>query len=136
MKKIILGLAVICLSFLFAQAPRYGGVLVYGKSGDAVSLGPARATDSESFSAINAIYDNLVQFKYGTTKIVPALAKSWKISKDGLGYTFYLRKGVHFSKTNYYQKGPELTSVDVVFSLKRQFDKSNPYNKIGGTFSY
>jgi len=136
MKKLVLVLTICCLSFLFAQTPRYGGVLVFGRSGDSVSLDPAHALDTESFPAISAVYDGLVQFKYGTTKIIPALAKSWKISKDGLRYTFYLRKGVHFSKTSYYPKSPELTSADVVFSFKRQFDKNNPYHKIGGAFKY
>src|SRR5262249_49270717 len=42
----------------------------------------------------------------------PDLAKSWKISEDGLMYTFYLREGVKF------HDGAPLTAEDVVASFK------------------
>jgi len=99
-------------------------------------MDPSHATDGESFYAASAIYDNLVQFKYGSTEIEPALATSWDISKDGLEYVFHLRKGVYFSKTKFFKAKSEFTSADVVFSLKRQFDANHPYNKTGGAFKY
>lgn len=99
-------------------------------------MDPSHATDGESFYAASAVYDNLVQFKYGTTEIEPGLAESWTISEDGLEYTFKLRKGVKFAKTKYFKKDSEFTSRDVVFSLKRQFDENHPYNKVGGAFKY
>jgi len=43
----------------------------------------------------------------------PMLADSWRTSKDGLEWTFTLRKGVRF------HNGKEMTSEDVVASLKR-----------------
>lgn len=136
MKKILLAIFVLLSSIAFAKTPNVGGTLVFGRSGDSTSMDPSHATDGESFYAASAVYDNLVQFKYGTTEIEPALATSWEISEDGLEYTFKLRKGVHFSKTKFFKQSPEFTSKDVVFSLKRQFDKSHPYNKIGGAFKY
>jgi peptide/nickel transport system substrate-binding protein len=43
----------------------------------------------------------------------PMLADSWKTSRDGLQWTFILRRGVRF------HNGKEMTSEDVVASLKR-----------------
>jgi len=48
-----------------------------------------------------------------TGAILPALAKSWKISKDGLTYTFKLHTGVK------YHDGTTFDSADVKFSLDR-----------------
>lgn len=135
MKKLLLAVLLLITSVAFA-APQYGGTLVFGRSGDSTSMDPSHATDGESFYAASAVYDNLVQFKYGSTEIEPGLAKSWSISKDGLTYTFNLRKGVKFNKTKFFKKDSEFTSKDVVFSLKRQFDTNHPYNKVGGAFKY
>ncbi|PLT35833.1 ABC transporter substrate-binding protein [Bacillus sp. V5-8f] len=73
-----------------------GGVLIYGKGGDAVSLDPAIVTDGESFIVTEQIFETLVDFEKDSTEIVPALAEKWDISPDGLKYTFHLREGVKF----------------------------------------
>lgn len=136
MKKIISAICLFATTVSFAQTPQEGGVLVFGRGGDSVSLDPAHATDGESFYVSEAVYDKLAMFKYGSTEIEPGLAESWDISDDGLEYIFHLRKGVHFAPTKFYRESPEFTSADVVFSLKRQFDENNPYNKVGGAFRY
>jgi ABC-type transport system substrate-binding protein len=135
MKKIFFVILLLIANIAFA-APQYGGTLVFGRGGDSSTIDPAHATDGESFYASTQVYDNLVQFKYGTTQIEPALASSWDISKDGLEYTFHLRKGIYFHTTNFFKKKVELSADDVVFSLKRQFDPKNPYNKVGGAYEY
>jgi len=135
MRKLLITALLLMTTLVFA-APKYGGVLVFGRSGDSVGLDPAHVTDGESFYASKQVYDTLVQFKIGTTILEPALATSWDVSKDGLEYVFHLRKGVYFHPTKFYKKRNEFTADDVVFSLKRQYDKNNPYNKIGGTYKY
>ncbi len=135
MKKILV-ISLLFFTTLMYAAPKYGGTLVFGRSGDSVSIDPAHVTDGESFYASTQVYDTLVQFKLGTTKIEPALATSWDISKDGLEYVFHLRKGVYFHPTKYFKKRVEFTADDVVFSLGRQYDKNNPYNKLGGSYQY
>jgi len=62
------------------------------------------------------IYENLVELNTDNT-IGPQLAESWKISDDGLTYTFNLRKGVQWHKGY-----GEFTSADVKFTLERQTD--------------
>ena len=56
-------------------------------------------------------------------KIVPSLATSWTISKDGLSYRFKLKPGVKF------HNGKPMTAADVVASLARVRDAKtgSPY---------
>lgn len=135
MKKLLLA-ALLLITTLVSAAPQYGGTLVFGRGGDSSTIDPAHATDGESFYASTQVYDNLVQFKYGTTEIEPGLASSWEVSADGLEYVFHLRKGVYFHTTKFFKQKSEFTADDVVFSLKRQFDKTNPYNTVGGSYEY
>lgn len=137
MRKIVVLIFLVLLFTYNSRAEnKYGGTLVFGKAADAVTMDPAHATDGETFNATVQIYDRLVHFKYGSTDIEPGLAESWKISKDGLEYVFYLRKGVTFHKTPYFKRDVEFTADDVVFSIKRQFDSTNPYYRVGGPFEY
>ncbi len=52
------------------------------------------------------------------TKVVPALATSWTVSKDGLTYTFKLRQGVKF------QDGTDFNAEAVKFNVERALDPS------------
>ncbi|HSB04890.1 MAG TPA: ABC transporter substrate-binding protein [Thermodesulfobacteriota bacterium] len=79
------------------------------------TLDPAVAVDIYSVTVLQQIFDGLVQFDKDLN-IIPCLAKSWKISPDGLTYTFYLRQGVKF------HHGRELTAKDVAYSLTRILD--------------
>jgi ABC-type transport system substrate-binding protein len=135
MKKILI-LALLLITTSVLATPNYGGTMVFGRSGDSSSLDPAHATDGESFYATKQVYDTLVQFKNGTTTMVAGLSTSWDVSEDGLIYTFNLRHGVYFHPTKFYKKRNEFTADDVVFSLKRQYDKKHPFNKIGGSYKY
>jgi len=53
--------------------------------------------------------------------VVPGLAEKWKISTDGLQYTFWLRKGVKF------HNGRELTTEDVKWTIESFLDPKNGY---------
>ena len=55
----------------------------------------------------------------------PGLAESWTISKDGLRYTFKLRKGVSF------HDGTPFNAEAVKFSIERQINPEHPANKLG-----
>ncbi len=78
-------------------------------------LDPARINDIYSRSVALQIFDGLVQFDQ-TLTITPALAQFWKASRDGLTWTFKLRKGVKF------HHGREFTADDVVYSFARILD--------------
>lgn len=79
------------------------------------------------------VYNRLVEFERGTTKLVPALATDWQISDDNLEYTFHLRKGVKFQTTRFFTPTREFNADDVIFSFERQWKKDNPwYNYLAG----
>ena len=82
---------------------------------DPVTLDPARISDVYSRSVAHQIFDGLVQFDQ-TLTIMPALAEFWRASRDGLTWTFTLRKGVKF------HHGREVTADDVVYSFTRLLD--------------
>lgn len=79
------------------------------------TLDPALSSDIYSVTVIQQLFDGLVQFDKNLN-IIPAIAKSWKISPDGLTYTFYLREGVKF------HNGREVTAEDFVYSMTRIID--------------
>lgn len=79
---------------------------------DPTTLDPALMTDVKSGKLSALLYDTLLQYNENLT-LHPALARSWKISKDGKIYTFFLRKNMRF------QDGIPLTAEDIVFSLER-----------------
>jgi peptide/nickel transport system substrate-binding protein len=81
---------------------------------------------------MSPIYNQLVEYKPGSTDIQPGLADSWKISKDGLTYTFHLRRGIKF------HDGTPFNADAVVKWLDRLLNKENPnfYAKRPGTDSY
>jgi peptide/nickel transport system substrate-binding protein len=82
---------------------------------DPKTLDPARISDIYSLSVSQQIFDGLVQFDQ-TLAIKPALAEFWRASRDGLTWTFDLRKGAKF------HHGREVTADDVVYSLTRLVD--------------
>ena len=59
------------------------------------TLDPALSTDIYAVTLIQQIFDGLVQFDQ-SLNIIPAIATSWKVSRDKLTYTFTLRKDARF----------------------------------------
>ena len=105
---------------------------VYCAEASPSNFNPQLATDGTTNNATAAIFNKLVDFKYGETTIVPDLAESWTISSDQLKYTFKLRRGVHFHTTDYFKPTRTLNADDVLFSVNRQRMESHPYYKVGG----
>jgi peptide/nickel transport system substrate-binding protein len=95
--------------------PVHGGTLVYERQAETQTLDPIHIVNANGdIFAYNLIYSGLVRSDpSGSTKIEPALAQRWTISKDGRTYTFYLRPGVKFSN------GQPVTAEDVKWSLDR-----------------
>ncbi len=78
-----------------ATQPQSGGTLVYGAGADPDSLDPAN-TDSNPGEAVgHMVHNYLVRFD-AKVNLHPDLATKWTQSKDGLSWTFTLRKGVKF----------------------------------------
>src|SRR5690348_12368100 len=62
---------------------------------DPPSLDPAFSSALVDRQVHNSIFDKLVDLD-SNAKIVPMLATEWKVSDDGLTYTFTLHEGVKF----------------------------------------
>ena len=77
------------------------------------NLDPTSATAAAIDEVVYAnIFEGLTRYQ-ADGSIVPALAKSWEISDDGLTYTFTLHSGVTF------HDGTTMDAEDVKFSLDR-----------------
>ncbi len=115
-----------------------GKTLVYCSEGSPEGFNPSLYTSGTTFDASSrALFNRLVEFERGSTNIVPALARSWTVSDDGLSYTFRLRKGVKFHTTKNFTPSRDMNADDVLYSFNRQFDKNHPDHKLsGGSYEY
>jgi ABC-type transport system substrate-binding protein len=96
-----------------ADEPKQGGAMTVTFHDDIPTLDPAIGYDWKNWSMIKSLFDGLLDYKPGTTEIVPDLAESYTISPDGITYTFKLRHGVKF------QNGRELKAADIKYSIER-----------------
>jgi peptide/nickel transport system substrate-binding protein len=95
-----------------AGVPRRGGVLKAAFSADPAGFDPVRGPSGMSHVVIEQVYSTLMALD-PDAKPYPELAESYKVSGDGLTYTFRLRSGVKF------HNGDELTASDVKFTFDR-----------------
>lgn len=106
------------LLVLPGEIGRSGGRLVVSLRDEPKTLNPLTATDSPSREVISTMQADLVHINRGTQLTEPALAKSWKISHDGLQYTLTLRQGLRFSD------GHALDADDVLFTFRVYLDEA------------
>ena len=97
-----------------ADTPRRGGVLLAVIGADPPSLDPHQESTFANIQLVAPLYNTLLQFDpYSYPKIIGDLAAEWKISPDGLTYTFKIHPGIKF------HDGSPLTAADV----KATYDK-------------
>jgi len=94
-----------------------GGVLSVALRSEPKTLNPVLAVDISSREVIRCLTADLIHINRASLKTEPALAKSWKVSPDGLFYTLKLRRGVRFSD------GHPFDADDVVFSFQVYLDQ-------------
>ena len=70
----------------------------------------------------NVVDGLMANDKYGN--LVPSLAEDWSVSKDGLTYTYKIRKGVKWYDADGEEHG-EVTAKDFVTGLKHAADKKS-----------
>jgi peptide/nickel transport system substrate-binding protein len=120
-------LAVAVASVAVAAPPK--DAMVVGLLAEPVTMDPPQITDLNSTRVIKRMFEGLTAQELGTYKIVPGLAQSWDISKDGLTYTFHLRPNVKF------HDGTPLTAEAVKFCFDRQLNDQGPFYATG-TYPY
>ncbi len=156
-RVIILSLiAIIASGFVSISAPRASEVtrrtLQIADIFKASPINPLHTTSTISANLLDLIYDPLIELT-SDGNIESAIAKSWKVSPDGLQWTFYLHDNVRFhddspltaddikatyeairsSKSNFYALGFEnIESLDVLSSHAiiirlRRYDSFLPF---------
>lgn len=98
-----------------ASPPQRGGTYRAALPWQPRNLDPAFSTDIYSVTIIQQVFDGLVQFDQNLN-VVPALASTWRVSSDGLVYTFTLRQDARF------HNGGSVTAADFVYSFTRILD--------------
>ena len=104
-----------CLLILSCQPNKppekksYGDTIVAASFHGFSSINPVTSVSSVSSELESVIFDGLIKIA-GNGEPKPNLASSWNISKDGLRWTFSLRKVVRF------HDGVELTAEDAVWT--------------------
>jgi len=88
-------------------------VLVNRLGDNPATLNPILATDAESSSVLEYVYETLLKTDYKTLELQPMLAEKWDVSDDHLTYIFTIRKGVTW------QDGVPFTVDDVIYSFER-----------------
>ena len=122
--------ALLSLMALTAVAPASAKTLVFCSEGSPENFYPGVNTTGTSFDGNEPIYNRLLDFERGGTKVVPSLAEKWDISADGKTYTFYLRKGVKWHDTRTFKPTRDFNADDVVFAFERQWKEDNAFFKV------
>lgn len=88
-----------------------GGTFQISFSSEPDTLNPISSQDVYGQEVQDLVMDGLMVLNLDTYQIEPGLAERYEISKDGMTYTFYLRKDAKF------HDGKPLTAEDVKFSF-------------------
>jgi ABC-type transport system substrate-binding protein len=121
MNRTLRGLIVLSLGILMLAAPfriqgKQPARMTVSFQSDITTLDPAIGYDWQNWSIIKSIFDGLMDYKPGTTDLIPQLAKSYTVAEGGKTYTFILRPDVKF------HNGRVMTASDVKYSLERVLD--------------
>jgi peptide/nickel transport system substrate-binding protein len=108
-----------------AAQPRKGGSLKVAIFGEAPSLDPMFTTATITKNLASQMFEGLLSNDL-KLRPQPDLAESYEMSRDGKTATFKLRKGVTF------HNGKEMTSADIVASLRRFTTLANRGKVIAG----
>jgi peptide/nickel transport system substrate-binding protein len=116
---LFLGLAVTTLlligkvnSFFLKSIPAHGGSINAGVIGTPRFVNPVLAQSDAERDLTSLVFSGLMK-KTSDGDIVPNLAESYEISKDGLTYTFVLKPGLTF------HDGAPLSAEDVVYTINK-----------------
>ncbi len=112
-------LAAMLLAATALASPAEAISFKWARSQDSTSMDPHAQNSGQNFNLLHQIYEPLVH-RDNDSKIVPALATSWKLTSDPTVWEFKLRPNVKF------HNGNTFNADDVVFSLNRaRGEKSN-----------
>ena len=100
-----------------------GGELNIALTSSPKNLDPVKYTGTYESQIIYQVCDTVVNYNKELSEIVPGLATDWKISDDGMEYTFTIRDDVYFQPGKY-QDGRKMTAEDVAYNMNRSAKES------------
>lgn len=111
-----------------SSAPAAGGgvpkdTIVVGMPVDPETLDPAVTMDNKGWQITYPAYERLVKYKTvngkASTEVEPSLAKEWKVSDDGLVWTFTLNEGHKFADGSAVDANAVKFSIERVMKMKK-----------------
>lgn len=130
-KLVSLFLAIVAVISLCACGGDSSDVLILPIESDPMCLDPQVADSKEAKLMITNCFEGLVRLDKDY-KIIPGVAESWEISKDGLTYTFNLRKDTHWKLLNSFEDvlpegykdtyRTQVIAADFVYGISRALD--------------
>lgn len=124
-------LAIVAVISLCACGGDSSDVLILPIESDPMCLDPQVADSKEAKLMIANCFEGLVRLDKDY-KIIPGVAESWEISKDGLTYTFNLRKDTHWKLLNSFEDvlpegykdtyRTQVIAADFVYGITRALD--------------
>ncbi|MCU0594957.1 MAG: nickel ABC transporter substrate-binding protein [Desulfobacterota bacterium] len=105
--------------------------LIYSWPGNVGPLNPHLYSPNQMFAQA-MVYEPLVRYGEGG-KLLPWLAESWEISKDGKEYLFKLRQGVRFSDGTAFDANAVKKNFDAIMANAKRHDWLNLVNEIQET---
>jgi len=112
---------------LLASSAHAEKVFKYSENGVAANLDPTQANTVYDSMILKNIYDTPFTYLYlkRPYELAPQLAESMpSVSRDGLTYTFKIKKGARYADDPCFKdgKGREVVAEDFVYGMKRHFD--------------
>lgn len=130
-KLVSLFLTIVAVISLCACGGDSSDVLILPIESDPMCLDPQVADSKEAKLMIANCFEGLVRLDKDY-KIIPGVAESWEISKDGLTYTFNLRKDTHWKLLNSFEDvlpegykdtyRTQVIAADFVYGISRALD--------------
>jgi peptide/nickel transport system substrate-binding protein len=111
-----------CLNLLYlanqkilVEVPAHGGSLSEGIIGTSRYINPVLAISDADRDMTALVYSGLLRYN-ADGDLIPDLAESYTISKDGTDYTFTIKPNVKF------HDGTEITAEDIAFTIEKATD--------------
>lgn len=93
------------------------GILRLGNGGEPRDLDPHIVTGSPEVNILHALFEGLITYpREHPGDPEPGVAEHWRMSEDGLVWTFHLRKNARWSN------GESVTAEDFVYSWRRSIE--------------
>ncbi|MGE5485651.1 MAG: ABC transporter substrate-binding protein [Ignavibacteriales bacterium] len=100
-----------------AEVPKQPQVAIYAYHSEPVIFWDPADVFSNEIIVMNNAYEQLIRYDTAANKFVPLLAEGYEVSKDGLTWTFRLRKGVKF------HCGEPMNAASVKASIDRTIER-------------